>query len=92
MRKPTKSVRLTQELLDKVRAEATKQRVSDVELIRTAVMHYLAYLEDERLFRRVRNGRLISIPVANMNPSEVECADKVMRQFRNEDEDRHNLP
>jgi Arc/MetJ-type ribon-helix-helix transcriptional regulator len=96
MTKLTASIRfgLTPELLDRIRTTAEKRRVSVSELIRAAVTRYLDQLDEDELFRQWRNRQTIlsslKIPVAILNPSEEERADKVMKQFR--DEDRHNLP
>jgi len=71
---------LPRQMVADIRAQAKRQGVSTVTLVRTIVKEYL---------RTVRGRQTIYVnlnePVVYMTPQEIQYADEVMRIFREED-------
>ena len=71
---------LPRQMVADIRAQAKRQGVSTVTLLRTIVKEYL---------RTVRGRQTIYVnlnePVVYMTPQEIQYADEVMRIFREED-------
>jgi predicted DNA-binding protein len=90
MAKFTKSVRLrlTPEMLGKIRAEAKHSGISASALIRDAIRRSLSELTALRwTFHtpRLKSGSLLEHPLVDWTPAEQQFADAVMRVFREED-------
>ncbi len=93
MAKITKSIRLglTPELLEQIRTEAKRQKVSVNALIRNTLKKDLTESNQQRFSEPAEPKliRLVDVPVVQWSQAEQEYADKVIKEHF--DEDRNEI-